>query len=484
MAKKEVDEKGITVKKAENFSEWYVQVLTKSEFIDYTDVSGALAYRPAAYAAWQMITDAVDKEFKRIGIQNVYFPLFIPEKYLEKEKEMLKGFTPEVAWVTHAGDTKLSERLAVRPTSETIMYASYSKWIRSWRDLPLRYNQWNNVVRWEFKDPTPLIRGREFLWNEGHTVFATEKEASAERDVILSIYETVLKEYLALPGIVGQKTAKEKFPGAIASYSIEQLMPDMLVVQGPDFHADGQTFSKAFDIKFLDKEGKTSYAWQNTYAITTRELGVMAATHSDDKGLVLPPKVAHIQVAIVPIYRDENREDVLKFARKVAGLLGDEFRIKIDDREGYTPGFKFADWELRGIPLRVEIGPKDMEKKQVVLVRRDTGAKSETDLGNIATKVNVILKDIHNNLYKKAEEFMVANIHTNVKSYSEFKKVMKEKGGIIHAPWCEDQSCEDKIKEETGAKITNMPFKSCPLEPKCIYCNKKAKKMANFAKSY
>ncbi|MDE1805050.1 MAG: proline--tRNA ligase [Candidatus Micrarchaeota archaeon] len=474
----------MTARKSENFSEWYVQVLTKSEFVDYTDVSGALVYRPAAYAVWEILSRAVDAEFKRIGVQNVYFPLFIPEKYLEKEKEMLKGFTPEVAWVTHAGESKLAERLAVRPTSETIMYASYSKWIRSWRDLPLRYNQWNNVVRWEFKDPTPLIRGREFLWNEGHTVFATEKEAAAERDVILGIYERILKEYLALPGIVGQKTAKEKFPGAIASYSIEQIMPDMLVVQGPDFHFDGQTFAKAFDIKFLDENGGTSYPYQNTYAITTRELGVMVATHSDDKGLILPPKVAHIQAVIVPIYKSENREEVLKFARKVEAQLEKELRVKVDDRDGYTPGFKFADWEMRGIPLRIEIGPRDMEKGQAVIARRDTGEKSEVEIGSALKKANAILKEIHENLYSRAEKFMAENIHTDVKSYEQFKKVMKEKGGIIHAPWCADQACEDKVKEETGAKITNLPFKSCPLEPKCICCGRKAKHMANFAKSY
>ncbi|MDE1856017.1 MAG: proline--tRNA ligase [Candidatus Micrarchaeota archaeon] len=478
-----MDDKGITVKKSENFSEWYVQVLLKSEFIDYTDVSGALAYRPSSYAVWETISEAVDKEFKKIGVQNVYFPMFIPERYLQKEKEMLEGFTPEVAWVTHAGETKLSERLAVRPTSETIMYASYSKWIRSWRDLPMRYNQWNNVVRWEFKDPTPFIRGREFLWNEGHTVFATDKEAMAERDVILSIYRNVLKDFLALPGVVGQKTSKEKFPGAVASYSIEQLMPDMLVVQGPDFHFDGQTFSKAFDIKFLDKEGNTSYAWQNTYAISTRVVGVMVATHSDDKGLVLPPRVAQVQVMIVPIYKNENRDEVLKYASGIFDMLKDSFRVRIDTREGYSPGFKFNEWELKGVPVRIEVGAKEMEKGQVVIARRDTGAKTETDTGSIVGKLNALLDDMQRSLYKKAEEFLAANTHT-VKDYEDLKKTLSVKGGIIHAPWCEDRECEDKVKEETGAKITNIPFEQGKLGAKCIYCGKKAKVMANFAKSY
>lgn len=478
-----IDEKGLTVKKADNFSDWYVQVLLKSEFIDYSDISGMYIFRPAAFAAWQEIYHATDAALKKSGVENVYFPVLIPEKFLKMEKEHLEGFTPEVAWVTHAGDTKMSERLAVRPTSEVIMYPSFSKWIRSWRDLPMRYNQWNSVVRWEFKDPTPFLRTREFLWNEGHSVFATQKEADAERDVIIGIYTKILKEYLALPGIVGKKTGKEKFAGAVESYSIEHIMPDRYGVQGPAFHIDGQKFAKAFDIKFLDKEGKTEYAWQNTYAISTREMGVMIATHSDDKGLVIPPRLAHVQVAIVPIYKNETKDQVLAFANKIVEKLSDKLRVRVDDREGYSPGFKFNYWELHGTPLRIEVGPKEVERKQVVVARRDTGAKSEIALEEINKVVSALLEDIQISLYKKAQEFLSENTHT-VEDYSQFKKVLKEKGGIISAPWCEDQECEDKVKEETGAKITNIPLKQPKLAPKCIYCGRKASQMANFAKSY
>jgi prolyl-tRNA synthetase len=477
------NELGMTVKKADNFSEWYLQVLLKSSFIDYTDVSGCLAFRPAAYGAWETVSRAVDAEFKKDGVENVYFPLFIPEKFLMKEKEHVEGFAPEVAWVTEAGSSKFSERLAIRPTSETIMYASYSKWIRSWRDLPMRYNQWNNVVRWEFKHPTPFIRSREFLWNEGHTVYATEKEAEAERDVILNIYNKILREYLALPGIMGRKTDHEKFAGAVATYSIEHIMPDGWAIQGPDFHIDGQNFSKAFDIKFLTEEGKTEYAWQNTYAITTRELGVMVATHGDDKGLVLPPKLAYIQIVIVPIYKTDGKESVMKFAEKVNSLLKDKYRTKLDRREGYSPGFKFSEWELRGVPLRLDIGEKEAKGNKVTIARRDTGEKMEVELLKLPEKCAELIESIQENLYRKAEAFLKANIH-DVEDYAEFKKILETKKGILHAGWCGGKECEAKVKEETGAKITNIPFDQEKKAEKCVYCNKKSKYMVNFARSY
>jgi len=473
---------GMTSKK-EKFEEWYPEVITKSGFADYSFVSGMIILKPPAYMAWQIISNAVDKEFKKEGIEDAYFPLFIPERFLEKEKEHFVGFEPEVAWVTHAGKSKLEERLAVRPTSETIMYPSFSKWIRSWRDLPLRYNQWNNAVRWEFKHPTPLLRTREFLWCEGHTVFASREEAEKEKDFIMSLWEKILKEYLALPGIPGRKTDNEKFAGAVASYSIEHIMPDGYVIQGPDFHNDGQNFSKAFDIKFLDKDGKTKYAWQNTFAISTRELGVMVAVHSDDKGLVLPPKIAYIQVVIVPIIAKGKEEKIMEFAKKVNAILGEKFRVKLDDREGYTPGFKFNEWELRGVPLRIEIGQKEVEKESVVFARRDTGAKAEASLRDLVEKVDIILDDIQKNLYNRASDLMKGMIH-NVDTYEEFKHALKTKKGILHAPWCGNPECEEKIKEETGAKTSNIPFDQSDLHGKCIYCGKEAKYMVNFAKSY
>ena len=480
----EGDEKelGITAKKAGNFSEWYQQVLLKTGFIDYTEVSGCVAFRPASYGVWEIVSRAVDKEFKMDGIENVYFPLFIPEKFLQKEKEHVEGFSPEVAWVTEAGNSKLDERLAVRPTSETIMYPSYSKWVRSWRDLPMRYNQWNNVVRWEFKHPTPFIRSREFLWNEGHTVFANEEEASAERKSVLKIYARILKEYLALPGIPGKKTDSEKFAGAVASFSIEHVMPDRWAIQGPDFHSDGQNFSKAFDIKFLDESGKTEYAWQNTFAITTRELGVMVATHGDDKGLILPPRVAYVQIVIVPIYKKEKKEEVLAYAKRAATALK-KFRVKLDSREGYSPGFKFSEWEMKGIPLRIEVGEREASSNKVTLARRDTGEKVEIDIKELGKKSKATLEEIHESLYKKAFDFLMGSIH-EVNDYVEFKITLEEKKGMIHASWCGSAECEAKIKEETGARITNMPFKHCKQHEKCVYCGKKGRHMANFAKSY
>ncbi|TLY13518.1 MAG: proline--tRNA ligase [Thaumarchaeota archaeon] len=334
----EAKQEGITVRKSENFDEWYTQVILKSELADYSPVSGCIVFRPSGYAIWETIRRETDKKFKKIGIQNSYFPIFIPERLLKKEQEHVKGFSPEVAWVTHAGDSKLEERLAIRPTSETLMYEVISRWVRSWRDLPLKLNQWNNVVRWEFRHPTPLLRSREFLWNEGHTLFATEEEAMAERDEILAIYRTITEEYLALPGLVGKKTEAEKFAGATASYTIEHLMPDGKAIQGPDFHSDGQNFSKAFEITFVDRKGEKQFAWQNTWAISTREIGVMLATHSDDKGLIVPPRVALFQVVIVPIFDEESRERVLKQAEKLRARLEETTSVKLDDRDHLTPG--------------------------------------------------------------------------------------------------------------------------------------------------
>ncbi len=473
----------IEAKKAENFSDWYTHVLIRSGFIDYSEVSGCIIFKPHSYGAWQMVVEAVDREFKKDGVEDTYFPLLIPEKLLQKEQVHLEGFTPEVAWVTHTGDTELEERLAVRPTSETIMYASYSKWVRSWRDLPLRYNQWNNVLRWEFKHPTPFIRSREFLWNEGHSAFATSEEAVAERERIIAIYKKILREYLALPGIVGKKTDNEKFAGAVESYSIEHIMPDGWAIQGPDHHFDGQNFSKAFDIKFLDKEGKSEYAWQTTYAISTREFGVMVATHGDDKGLVIPPKIAYIQVVIVPIYKKDNQEKVSKHAMKIYDSIKDKFRVRIDDREGYSPGFKYNEWELKGIPLRIEIGEKDIANDSVMFARRDTGAKTPVKTHEVAKSISELIEKMQEEMYAKADAFLKSNVHT-ANTMEEFKKILKEKGGIISAPWCGDSECELKMKEEHGTKITNIPVDQPKHTAKCIYCGKKASFAANFAKSY
>ncbi len=479
-------QEGITVKKDDNFSEWYTQALTKTEFVDYTSVSGCLAFRPDGYFAWETLQRATDMLFKEVGIQNVYFPMFIPEKLLNKEKEHVEGFNPEVAWVTHAGDSKLDERLAIRPTSETIMYESYSKWIRSWRDLPMRYNQWNNVVRWEFKHPTPLLRSREFLWNEGHTAFATKEEADEERDVILTIEEMVCRDYLALPGIVGKKTDKEKFPGAEASYSIEHLMPDGLVVQGPDFHSDGQRFAKAFEVTFIDKDEQRKYVYQNTFAITTRELGVMIAVHGDDKGLIIPPRVARTQIVIVPIYSNENRNSVLVEAENLMAKLRHKFRVVVDDRDVYSPGWKYNEWEMKGVPLRIELGDREIKSGELVAVRRDTGEKVKIKIASAEMHIGELLNDINSNLFARAKKVLADNTH-KVKGYEELKKVIGgKKGGIAQVPWCGSVECENKVKEDTGAKISNLPFdaQEDAKGKKCVYCGKEAKHIANFAKSY
>jgi len=473
----------LTAKKSEDFSEWYTQILVNSEFVDYSSVSGMLVYRPDSYFVWESIQTATDRLFKEAGIQNTYFPLLIPERLLMKEKEHVEGFSPEVAWVTQAGKSELSERLAIRPTSETIMYDSFAKWIRSWRDLPMQLNIWNSVVRWEFKHPTPFLRSREFLWNEGHSAFATLEEAEAERAVILGIYQKVLREYLALPGILGRKTDSEKFAGAMATYSIEHVMPDGRVIQGPDHHSDGQNFSRAFEIKFLDRNGNSDYAYQNTYAISTREIGVMVATHSDDKGLVIPPKLARIQAVIVPIYNKSSRDSVLDYSNRAMNALRGTVRAYLDDREEDSSGGKYNQWEMKGVPIRAEIGRRELQSSSVVLVRRDTGQKVSVSFDALAGEVAALLDSIHENLYAKALNFLNSHIFP-VESYDEFKK--RVGSGFVQSPWCGSPDCEAKVKEETGGKTSNMPpeIQSLASGKKCIYCGKPAKHMVNFARSY
>jgi prolyl-tRNA synthetase len=479
----EPNKEGMTAKKAENFDEWYTQVILKSEVADYSPVSGCLVFRPSGYAAWENLQRATDAEFKAAGIQNTYFPLFIPENLLKKEQEHVEGFSPEVAWVTHAGSSKLDERLAIRPTSETVMYEVVARWIRSWRDLPLRLNQWNNVVRWEFRHPVPLLRSREFLWNEGHTFFATKEEADAERDQILGIYRRMTEEWLALPGLLGRKTDQEKFAGAEATYSIEHLLPDGKAIQGPDFHSDGQKFSKAFEVTFVDAEGEKQYAWQNTWAITTRELGVMLATHSDDKGAVLPPKLAAVQVVVVPIVNDENKQNVLAEATKLYARLAKRFRTKLDDRDNLTPGRKFNEWELKGVPLRVEIGPRDLKSRQAVIVRRDTGRKRTARLAQLEGEVGLELEDIQASLFKGAKEFLEQNTR-DASTLEELKATLAKEGGIVRVHWCGTKECEAALREATGGKILNVPLEQHSVTAECVACGRKARTLVNFAKSY
>jgi len=476
-------ENGLKNKKSENISEWFSEVITKADLIDYSDVSGCMVFKPTCYEVWERIVSETDKRFKKVGIKNAYFPLFIPEKHLVKEKEHVEGFSPEVAWVTQAGDTPLQEKLAVRPTSETIMYPSYAKWIRSWRDLPLRINQWNNVVRWEFKTPVPLMRSREFLWNEGHTVFATKEEAEAERDEILGIYQDILKNYLAIYAVAGHKSQKEKFAGAEYTCSLESFLENGKAIQGPDFHHDGQNFAKAFEITFIDKEGKKQYAWQNTFAISTRMIGVMVIVHGDDKGLVLPPQIAPTQIVIIPIIKEDSRTNVLNKCEEIASQLKG-FRVVVDKREEYSPGWKFNEYEMKGIPLRIELGPKDLEAGNVIVARRDNGEKNTVKFADIKKEVTLQLKSIQKNLYEKSKASFVNNtIKTN--DYAELQKAIENKK-IVLAPFCNDPECEDNIKSESPATTTrNSPLNAkLPKGAKCVRCKKEAKGMFYFAKTY
>jgi len=471
---------GISAEKDE-FSEWYTQAIIKAELADYSPVSGCLIFRPAAYAVWEIIKEECDKRFRKLGVKNVYFPLFIPESLLQKEATHLKGFTPEVAWVTESGDTKLPERLAIRPTSETIMYNSYSKWIRSWRDLPLKYNQWNNVVRWEFKHPVPFLRTREFLWNEGHTVYATQKDALAEEKEIMDIYNDVLRDCMATAGFVSRKTESEKFAGAEFTKAIESVLPNGKVVQGPDFHHDGQIFAKAFGIKFLNKEGKEEYAWQNTWAISTRQIGIMLAIHGDDKGIVLPPKVAMIQAVIIPILFKEVQEKVLKKAKDIEKELQD-FRVFLDDRTDCSAGFKFNEWEMKGIPVRIEIGPKDIEKSQVIVARRDNGKKEIVKIKELGKKIKEILDDIQSSLLKNSEKKLKESMIAAKKMDELIKAIGSKKVAI--SEWCGSKECEDWIKTKTGgAKIIGINEQE-KAKGKCVYCSKAAKHAVWIAKSY
>ena len=475
-------EKGISAKKTDDFTEWFTQIMIKADLADYTMVSGCIVFKPKSYAMWEKIVAETDKRFKKIGIENVYFPLFIPEKLLNKEKEHVEGFAPEVAWVTHAGNSKLSERLAVRPTSETIMYDSYSKWIRSWRDLPLKLNQWNNVVRWEFKHPIPFLRTREFLWNEGHTVYATKKEAEAEKNKIIGIYKEICENFLALPALIGKKTDNEKFAGAEYTVSMEFFMPNGKAAQGPDFHHDGQNFAKAYNIQFLDKNKKKQYAWQNTFAISTRMLGITFAIHSDKKGLIMPPKIAPNNVVIVPIISEKDKKKVISEAKKVKDLLK-EFSPILDDRDEYRPGFKFNEWELKGIPIRIEIGKRDIAKKEVVVVRRDNGKKQSTKVSKLNKEIPKILDDIQKSLFKKAKKLLKENI-VEAKNLKEVSSAIKDKK-IAFAPLCKSGECEDMLKFKTGgAKTLNIPEKQPKQKGKCVICGKKADYLVYIAKSY
>ena len=476
-------EEGITAKKDENFSEWFTQLMLKAELADYSSVSGCMVLRPGSYEIWEKIVEACNRLFKKIDVRNSYFPLFIPESAFSKEQEHVKGFTPEVAWVTQAGNTKLNERLAIRPTSEAIMYESYAKWIRSWRDLPLLLNQWNNVVRWEFKHPVPFFRTREFLWNEMHTAFETEKEALEHGEKVIKAYNRITEELMALPGIYGRKTEKEKFAGAVFSEKMHHYLPNGRVIEGTCFHYDGQNFAKAYNIKFKRKDEKTDYVYQNTHAISTRMLGAMFAIHSDDKGLIIPPKLAINQIVIIPILFDETKEKVINETRKIKKEL-EKFSPIIDDRADITPGRKFNEWELKGVPIRIEIGPKDLEKKQITLVKRTSEKKQEIKIKDLKKTIPKILDEIQKELFNRAQKLLESN-QKKTENKNELIKLIKAKQ-IVISPMCNSEECEEILKSETsGAKVLfTDPKGNSVKNQKCIICGKKADYFVYIGKSY
>ncbi len=486
MAKMEQKEEqiGLTVKKSEDFNEWYNQVVLKADMIDYSLVSGCIVFKPNSYAIWENVQKIFNDKIRKSGHKNCYFPMFIPESLLRKEAEHIKGFSPEVAWVTKAGDTELSEKLAIRPTSETVMYESYAKWIRSWRDLPLLLNQWNSVVRWEFKHAKPFLRTREFLWQEGHTAHATKEEA--EREVMQQLFEYVdlIENYMAIPVIAGKKTDKEKFAGADYTTTVEAFMPDGKALQMGTSHLLGQNFAKAFNIKFLDKDEKEKYAWQTSWGLSTRTIGAIVMAHGDDKGLVMPPKIAPMQIVVVPIVFKENKDAVIAKAKEIAKKLrAKSYAVEFDDRDSYTPGWKFNEWELKGVPLRIEIGPKDVEAEQVVLVRRDNSEKQTIKIKDLEKKVEQTLDDIQNNLFKKAKEYLTKSI-AEVHNFNDFLNAIKNKK-MAKALFCGEDECETIIKDKAeGATCRCVPFEQKPAKGKCIQCGKEAKAWAVFGKGY
>ena len=462
----------------EDFAQWYTDVVKKAELCDYASVKGCMVIKPAGYAIWENIQHELDRRFKETGVQNVYMPIFIPESLLEKEKDHVEGFAPEVAWVTHGGLEPLQERLCVRPTSETLFCDFYAKDIHSYRDLPKVYNQWCSVVRWE-KTTRPFLRSREFLWQEGHTAHATAEEAEARTIQMLNLYADFCEQVLAIPVIRGQKTDKEKFAGAEATYTIESLMHDGKALQSGTSHNFGDGFAKAFGIQYAAKDNTLQYVHQTSWGMTTRMIGAIIMVHGDNNGLVLPPRIAPTQVVIVPI--QQQKEGVLEKAFALKDVLSN-FRVKVDDSDK-SPGWKFSESEMRGIPVRVEIGPRDIENNEAVLVRRDTHEKITVSLDEIEAKVSELLDTIQNDMLERARAHR--DSHTYVATtYDEFVKTINEKPGFVKAMWCGDQACEDKIKEDTAATSRCMPFAQENLSDKCVCCGKPAKKMVYWGRAY
>ena len=463
-----------------DFAQWYTDVVKKAELCDYTSVKGCMVIKPAGYAIWENIQNELDRRFKETGVENVYLPMLIPESLLQKEKDHVEGFAPEVAWVTHGGLEPLQERMCVRPTSETLFCDFYQKEVHSYRDLPKVYNQWCSVLRWE-KTTRPFLRSREFLWQEGHTVHATEEEAEARTQQMLNVYADFCEQVLAIPVIKGRKTDKEKFAGAIATYTIEALMHDGKALQSGTSHNFGDGFAKAFGIQFTDKDNQLKYVHQTSWGVTTRLIGAIIMVHGDDSGLVLPPRIAPVQTMIVPVA--QHKEGVLDKAYELRDKLSRQFKVKVDDSEK-SPGWKFAEQEIKGIPTRIEIGPKDIEANQAVIVRRDTREKIVVSLDEIETKLGEVLETMQHDMLEKARAHRDSHTY-DATTYEEFVETINNKPGFVRAMWCGDQACEDKIKEDLAVTSRCMPFHDQEhISDVCVCCGKPAHKLVYWGKAY
>jgi prolyl-tRNA synthetase len=469
--------------RATDYSQWYIDVVINAKLADYAPVKGCMVIRPRGYALWERIQQGLDGLFKETGHVNAYFPLLIPESFIKKEAEHVEGFSPELAVVTQAGGEKLEEPLVIRPTSETIIWSMYKKWIQSYRDLPLLINQWCNIVRWE-KRTRLFLRTTEFLWQEGHTAHATAAEAEEETLRMLGVYKKFAEEYMALPVLDGVKTDSEKFAGAVRTYCIEAMMQDRKALQAGTSHNLGQNFAKAFDVTFQTKDKTLEHVWATSWGVSTRLVGALIMAHSDDKGLVIPPRLAPVEVVIVPIFKNDTKEAVLAFARNLRDTLATGARVALDEDDQNTPGWKFSEYELQGIPIRVEVGPRDIEKGQFVAVRRDTGEKAFVPVAGAAAKLRALLDDIQKSLFERALKFRADNTF-RAKDYAGFKKLLDDPGGFIEAGWCGEAACEAKVKEETKATIRLLPLDKKETEgAPCIVCGKTARHIAVFGRAY
>ncbi|MDP7640540.1 MAG: proline--tRNA ligase [Candidatus Hydrogenedentes bacterium] len=472
--------KGIATRE-KDYAQWYIDVVLRSEMADYSPVKGCMVIRPNGYGIWEKIQAGLDHMFKETGHQNAYFPMFIPESFLKKEAEHIEGFAPECAVVTHAGGKKLEEPLVVRPTSETMIWAKFKDWINSYRDLPILLNQWANVCRWEMRTRL-FLRTTEFLWQEGHTAHASAEEAEEETDRMVKVYKRFVEEFLAIPAILGRKTEQERFAGALHTYSIEAMMQDGKALQAGTSHNLGQNFAKAFDVQFQDQDKERKYVYATSWGVSTRLIGAMVMSHSDDNGLVIPPKVAPLPAVLVPIWRsDEERELVLGRARELTADW-DKLFYRIDDRDTIKPGRKFAEWEVKGVPIRIEMGPRDCENNEVVVVRRDTGEKTAMPMEGLLEKLEALLVTIQESLFARAQERMTENTR-DCDDFGEYKKAIKG-GGFFRVHWCGEDLCESKLQDKTKSTIRCIPFDGEEESGKCIVCGGESKRRVIAAQAY